>query len=242
MRTAMTLSNKQQLQIKHLLIENPKITVEEIKAKLGRDGAALTSASIAELRADVQHCRRLLEEEGLLSPAKKPPGRTGSVDGKQSPEAKGANAQSIARPRSTGLQARIKNLLNENPDISVDQIRAQLGRDGAFVSPESIAELRADVMHCRRLLKEQGLVSPAKKSKERPGSEQSIARPRPTGLQARITQLLNENPDISVDQIRAQLGRDGAFVSPESIAELRADVMHCRRLLKEQGLLPPVKK
>src|SRR5262245_41124024 len=238
MQTAITRSNKQQTQIKHLLIENPEITVEEIKAKLGRDGAALTSASIAELRADVQHCRRLLEEEGLMSPAKKPPGRTGSVDGKESPEAKGP----IARPRPTGLQARIKNLLNENPDIGVDQIRAQLGRDGAFVSPESIAELRADVMHCRRLLKEQGLVSPAKKSKERPGSEQSIARPRPTGLQARITQLLNENPDISVDQIRAQLGRDGAFVSPESIAGLRADVMHCRRLLKEQGLLPPVKK
>src|SRR5262247_4723758 len=148
MRTAMTLSNKQQTQIKHLLIENPEITVEEIKAKLGRDDAALTSASIAELRADVQHCRRLLAEEGLMSPAKEPPGRTGSVDGKQSPEAKGANAQSIARPRSTGLQARIKNLLNENPDISVDQIRAQLGRDGAFVSPEWSAERRAEVV-CR---------------------------------------------------------------------------------------------
>src|SRR5262245_59386668 len=242
MRTAMTLSNKQQTQIKHLLIENPEITVEEIKAKLGRDGAALTSASIAELRADVQHCRRLLEEEGLMSPAKKPPGRTGSVDGKQSPEAKGAKAQYIARPRPTGLQARIKNLLNENPDIGVDQIRAQLGRDGAFVSPESIAELRADVMHCRRLLKEQGLLPPAKKSKERAARERSSAWLPTTRLYSELTKLLNENPDISVDQIRAQLGRDGAFVSPESIAGLRADVMHCRRLLKEQGLLPPVKK
>src|SRR5262245_9813042 len=135
MRTAMTLSNKQQTQIKHLLIENPEITVEEIKAKLGRDGAALTSASIAELRADVQHCRRLLEEEGLMSPAKKPPGRTGSVDGKQSPEAKGAKAQYIARPRPTGLQARIKHLPNEDPERGEAQMRAQLGRDGALVSP-----------------------------------------------------------------------------------------------------------
>jgi len=151
----MTLPNKQQTQIKHLLIENPEITIEEIKAKLGRDGAALTSASIADLRADVQHCRRLLEEEGLMSPAKKSPARGGSADD--------TNAQSTARPRSTGLESRIKNLLNEDPDISVEKIRALLGRDGAFVSPESIAELRADVMHCRRLLKEQGLLPPAKK-------------------------------------------------------------------------------
>ena len=151
----MTLPSKQQTQIKQLLIENPKITIEEIKAKVGRDGAALTSAAIAELRADVQHCRRLLEEEGLLSPAKKSRARPGSVEG--------ANEQSTVRPRSTGLQARITQLLNENPDISVDQIRARLGRDGAFVSPDAIAELRADVMHCRRLLKEQGLLPPAKK-------------------------------------------------------------------------------
>ena len=151
----MTLSNKQQMQIKQLLIENPRITVDEIKAKLGRDGVGLSTVSIADLRADAEHCRRLLEEEGLLSAGKKLPARPGSVDG--------ANTQSAVRPRSTGLQARITQLLNENPDISVDQIRAQLGRDGAFVSPDSIAELRADVMHCRRLLKEQGLLPPGKK-------------------------------------------------------------------------------
>src|SRR5262245_62378235 len=108
MRIAMALSNKQQMQIKQLLTENPKITVEEIKAKLGRAGADLTTASIADLRADAEHCRRLLEEEGLMSPGKKSPARPGSVDG--------ANAQSPARPRSTELQARITNLLNENPD------------------------------------------------------------------------------------------------------------------------------
>jgi len=151
----MTLSNKQQMQIKQLLIENPRITVDEIKAKLGRDGAGLSTVSIADLRADAEHCRRLLEEEGLLSPGKKSPPPPGSVDG--------ASTQPAVRPRSTGLQARITQLLNENPDISVDQIRAQLGRDGAFVSPDSIAELRADVMHCRRLLKEQGLLPPGKK-------------------------------------------------------------------------------
>jgi len=151
----MTLSSKQEMQIKQLLIENPKITIDEIRAKLGRDGTGLTTASIADLRADAEHCRRLLEEEGLMSPAKKSPARGGSADG--------TNAQSTARPRSTGLESRIKNLLNEDPDISVEKIRAQLGRDGAFVSPESIAELRADVMHCRRLLKEQGLLPPAKK-------------------------------------------------------------------------------
>ena len=228
----MTLTDKQQMQIKQLLIENPKITVEEIKAKLGRAGADLTTASIADLRADAEHCRRLLEEEGLMSPAKKSPAPPGSVDG--------TNAQSAARPRSTALQARITQLLNENPDISVDRIRALLGRDGDFVSPESISELRADVMHSRRILKEQGLVPPAKKPPARPDEQSN--RPRSTVLQARITQLLNEDPDISVDRIKAQLGRDGDFVSPESIAELRANVMYCRRLLKEQGLLPPGKK
>jgi uncharacterized protein YneF (UPF0154 family) len=146
----MTLSNKQERQIRQLLIENPNITIEAIKAKLGSDGIDVSSASIADLRADVQHCQRLLEQEGVLSPAKKSPARPGSGDGSQP-------------PRSTGLQARITKLLNENPDISVDEIRAQLGRDGAFVSPDAIAELRADVMHCRRLLKEQGLLPPAKK-------------------------------------------------------------------------------
>src|SRR5215470_5268827 len=176
MRTAMTLTDKQQTQIKQLLIENPKITVDEIKAKLGRAGADLTTASIADLRADAEHCRRLLEEEGVMSPDKKSPARPGSVDG--------TNAQSAARPRSTALQARITNLLNENPDIGVDRIRALLGRDADFVSPESIAELRADVMHSRRILKEQGLVPPAKKPPARP-DEQSTARPRSTALQAR---------------------------------------------------------
>jgi len=146
----MTLSNKQQSQIKRLLIENPNITIDEIKAKLGGDGADVSTASIADLRADVLHSRRLLEQEGVLSPPKKTAARTGTGDGNEA-------------PRSTGLQARITKLLNENPDISVDQIRAQLGPDGAFVSPDAIAELRADVMHCRRLLKEQGLLPPAKK-------------------------------------------------------------------------------
>src|SRR5262245_30902019 len=174
MRT-MTLSSKQEMQIKQLLIDNPKITIDDIRTKLGRDGAALTSASIADLRADAEHCRRLLEEEGLMSPGKKTPARAGSVDG--------ANAQPAARPRPTGLQARITNLLNENPDISVEKITALLGSDGAFVSPESIAELRADVMHSRRILKEQGLVPPARKSPSRP-DEQSAARPRSTVLQA----------------------------------------------------------
>ena len=95
-------------------------------------------------------------------------------------------------------------------------------------------------MQLSRILKEQGLVPPAKKPPARP-DEQS-GRPRSTVLQARITQLLNEDPEFSVDRIKAQLGRDGEFVSPESIAELRANVMYCRRLLKEQGLLPPGKK
>ena len=146
----MTLSNKQQRQIRQLLIENPKLTIDAIKAKLGSDGADVSAAAIAELRADVQHCQRLLEQEGLVAPAKKSQAPSGSVDGSQP-------------PRSTGLQARITKLLNENPDISVDEIRTQLGGDGAFVSPDAIAELRADVMHCRRLLKEQGLLPPGKK-------------------------------------------------------------------------------
>jgi len=51
--------------------------------------------------------------------------------------------------------------------------------------------------------------------------------------------LLLENPDITVDEIQDKLGRDGASISKPLIADIRADVLHCRRLLQEAGLLPP---
>ena len=47
---------------------------------------------------------------------------------------------------------------------------------------------------------------------------------------------------MPVDEIRSKLGPDGAFVSPDEIADLRGDAIYCRRLLKEQGLLSPGKK
>jgi predicted transcriptional regulator len=137
---------------------------------------------------------------------------------------------------SANQQARIKKLLLENPDIIVDEIQAKLGRDGASVSPGLISELRADVMHCRRLLQQEGL-APAKAAavSEVPKFSQHTT----SNQQARIKKLLLENPDITVDEIKAKLGRDGVSVSAPLISELRADVMHCRRLLQEQGLLPP---
>jgi len=64
---------------------------------------------------------------------------------------------SDANPRQ---QARIKRLLAENPDISVDQIRAALSREGISASTDLIADIRADVLHCRRLLEEDGLLGP----------------------------------------------------------------------------------
>jgi hypothetical protein len=55
--------------------------------------------------------------------------------------------------------------------------------------------------------------------------------------QARIRRLLAENSDLTVDQIKAALGREGISVSTDLIADIRADVLHCRRLLEEDGLL-----
>ena len=65
----MSLSANQQARVKRLLLENPDITVDEIQAKLGRDGVSVSAPLISELRADVLHCRRLLQQEGLV-PAK----------------------------------------------------------------------------------------------------------------------------------------------------------------------------
>jgi uncharacterized protein YneF (UPF0154 family) len=139
---------------------------------------------------------------------------------------------------SASQEARIKKLLLENPDITVDQIKAKLGPDGASVSAPLISDLRADVLHCRRLLQQEGLV-PAKAAadSQAPKSSQHAS----SNQQARIKKLLLENPDITVDEIQAKLGRDGVTVSAPLISELRADVMHCRRLLQEQGLLRPLK-
>ena len=108
----MTLSNQQQTRIKQLLIDNPEISVEEIRAKLGSDGAALSMDFIAELRADALHCRRLLEQEGLMSPAKKSPARAGSAERESerregSREATGANGQPIVRPLTNSQQGGI---------------------------------------------------------------------------------------------------------------------------------------
>src|SRR5215510_6353222 len=112
----MTLSNQQQTRIKQLLIDNPEISVEEIRAKLGSDGAAVSMDFIAELRADALHCRRLLEQEGLMSPAKKSPARAGSAERESerregSREATGANGQPIVRPLTNSQQARVKQML-----------------------------------------------------------------------------------------------------------------------------------
>jgi hypothetical protein len=131
-------------------------------------------------------------------------------------------------------EARIKKLLLENPNISVDEIKAKLGSAGAFVSTPAISDLRADVLHCQRLLQQEGL-APAKAAAEGPKSSQQAS----SNQEARIKKLLLEDPDITVDEIKAKLGRDGVSVSALLISELRADVMHCRRLLQEQGLLPP---
>jgi uncharacterized protein YneF (UPF0154 family) len=137
---------------------------------------------------------------------------------------------------SASQEARVKKLLIDNPDITVDEIKAKLGPDGASVSPHLISELRADVLHCRRLLQEQGLI-PAKAAaaSEAPKSSQQTS----SNQQGRIKKLLLENPDITLDEIQAKLGRDGVSVSAPLISELRADVLHCRRLLQEQGLLRP---
>ncbi|MFL5101519.1 MAG: hypothetical protein ACJ8E5_13045 [Xanthobacteraceae bacterium] len=137
---------------------------------------------------------------------------------------------------SANQQARVKRLLLENPDITVDEIQAKLGRDGVSVSAPLISELRADVLHCRRLLQQEGLV-PAKSAAD---SEISKSSQQTTAnQQARIKMLLLENPDITVDEIQDKLGRDGASISKPLIADIRADVLHCRRLLQEAGLLPP---
>ncbi|MFL6970396.1 MAG: hypothetical protein ACJ8F2_00635 [Xanthobacteraceae bacterium] len=118
----------------------------------------------------------------------------------------------------------------------MDEIQAKLGRDGVSVSAPLISELRADVLHCRRLLQQEGLV-PAKSAAD---SEISKSSPHTTAnQQARIKMLLLENPDITVDEIQNKLGRDGASISKPLIADIRADVLHCRRLLQEAGLLPP---
>jgi uncharacterized protein YneF (UPF0154 family) len=138
----MTLSASQEARIKKLLLENPDITVDEIKAKLGPDGASVSEPLISDLRADVMHCRRLLQQEGLV-PTKAP------AD---------SQASKSSQHTSANQEARIKKLLLENPDITVDEIQAKLGRDGVAVSAPLISELRADVMHCRRLLQEQGLL------------------------------------------------------------------------------------
>jgi uncharacterized protein YneF (UPF0154 family) len=223
----MTLPNHQQTRIKQLLIDNPKLTVDEIKAKLGRDAGDISEASIAELRADVQHCRRLLEEEGLITPAKKAPAAAGPTSG-------------VPRSLTSSQQARIKLLLMENPDITVDQIRIHLGPD-AFVSPDAIADLRANVQHCQRVLKEEGLVQPARKAPAAAAPASGVPRSLTSSQQARIKLLLMENPNITVDQIRSYFGRD-VFVSPDAIADLRANVQHCQRTLKEEGLMSPGKK
>jgi hypothetical protein len=137
---------------------------------------------------------------------------------------------------SASQEARIKKLLLENPNSSVDEIKAKLGSAGAFVSTSAISDLRADVLHCQRLLQQEGL-APAKAAADSgvaKSSQQASAN-----QQARIKKLLLEDPDITVDEIKARLGRDGVSASALLISELRADVMHCRRLLQEQGLLPP---
>jgi uncharacterized protein YneF (UPF0154 family) len=216
----MSLSASQEARVKKLLIDNPDITVDEIKTKLGPDGAFVSTSSIADLRADVLHCRRLLQQEGL-APAK---------------AAGASEVPKSSRQTSSNQQARIKKLLLEDPDITVEQIQAKLGRDGVSVSAPLISELRADVLHCRRLLQEQGLI-PAKAAavSEAPKSSQQTS----SNQQVRIKKLLLENPDITLDEIQAKLGSDGVSVSAPLISELRADVLHCRRLLQESGLLRP---
>jgi arginine repressor len=214
----MTLSANQQARVKKLLLENPDITVEQIQAKLGRDGVSISAPMISGLRADVLHCRRLLQQEGLV-PAK---------------AAADSEAPKSSQQTSSNQQARIKKLLLEEPDITVEQIQAKLGSDGVSVSAPLISELRADVLHCRRLLQQEGLV-PAKAptDTEAPKSSQQTS----SNQQARIKKLLLENPDITLDEIQAKLASDGVSVSGPLIAELRADVLHCRRLLQEAGLL-----
>jgi|SRR5215813_2119606 len=133
---------------------------------------------------------------------------------------------------SASQQARIKKLLLDKPDITVDEINTKLRPDGISVSEPLIAELRADVMHCQRLLQQEGLV-PAKAPAEAPKASQQAS----SNQQARIKKLLLENPDLTVEEIKAQLGRDGVAVSGSLVSELRADVMHCRRLLQEAGLI-----